>query len=388
MNELTGGIVMEPPRSLFSISGVKAFRATREELKRARHLPGYVYTSPEFEEYEKDRIFMRDWLCVGRAEELPNRGDYMTLRIMGEPVLLARGKDGLNAFANVCRHRGAEVALGAGNARGFRCPHHGWTYDLRGDLRDAPCMDDSAVNLAGCALPALRSAVHRGWVFLTFNADPPPLAEVLADFDREFAVFRPEDCRLADKTVIDLDCNWKFAIEHLMDLYHLRAAHRGDGAQTDRGDRGCAAPKLLPRGAYSCFFEAAPTAAGSESLGRMPWLQDRPESLACLGFLAPNLNFAADAGALRHLVTWPLAPNRSRVVLYTLLPAESLGAPGIAEKLSAAVGRQQRAIEEDHGMLRSRQNGVGSRYFDPGPLSKLEGPIHHVINHYLDAMTG
>lgn len=389
MNEVAGDTLMAPSRTPFSISGVKTFRATREELRRARHLPGYVYTSPEFEEYEKDRIFMRDWLCVGRVEELPHRGDYMTMHIMGEPVVVVRDEEGkLNAFSNVCRHRGVAVAQGAGNAKEFRCPYHGWAYDLKGGLKAAPYMRDTMAGLGKCRLPLLKSDVYRGWLFLTFSADPPPLAEVLADFDREFDLFRPENCLLADKTVIDLDCNWKFVIEHLMDVYHLGAMHSERIAERYRGDPERYRFKLLPRGGYSFFFELAPSTKGGSGLfGKMPWLQGKSENLACLGFLAPNLNFAASCDALRHLVAWPIAPDRSRLISYTLLPAETFGTVGFAEKMRDTVDGLKRAIEEDRGMMQSLQIGAGSRHFDPGPLSKLEGPIHHVINNYLDEMT-
>src|SRR5262249_6459466 len=104
------------------------FRATRAALPQARHMPGDVYTSEGYQEIEKDRIFLREWLCLGRVEELPNPGDYLAVRIMDEPVLIVRNKQGaLHAFANVCRHRGVEVApVGQGNAKEFLCPYHSW----------------------------------------------------------------------------------------------------------------------------------------------------------------------------------------------------------------------------------------------------------------------
>ena len=97
--------------------------ATREALPQTRHLPGRFYTSPELQELEKRRIFMKDWLCVARLEELSQLGDYMAIRIMDEPVLITRDQDGaLHALANVCRHRGVEVAQGQGNATSFSAP--------------------------------------------------------------------------------------------------------------------------------------------------------------------------------------------------------------------------------------------------------------------------
>src|SRR5262249_40900968 len=71
-------------------------------IDEARHLPGHVYTSPEFYELEKDRIFMKDWLCIARVEEVEKTGDYLTTDIMGEPVIIVRDQDGaIGAFANV-----------------------------------------------------------------------------------------------------------------------------------------------------------------------------------------------------------------------------------------------------------------------------------------------
>ena len=88
------------------------FGETRAALSKARHLPGYIYTSPEVYQLEKDKVFMKDWLCVGRMEEVENPGDYMALRVLDEPIIVARDTAGkVNAFANVCQHRGVEVAV-------------------------------------------------------------------------------------------------------------------------------------------------------------------------------------------------------------------------------------------------------------------------------------
>jgi len=87
---------------------------------------------------------MRDWHYVARVEELPHPGDHMTLRIAGEPLVIARDQAGtLHAYYNMCVHRGVEVAQGCGNAKAFKCPYHGWAYDLAGRLSDAAYMKES-----------------------------------------------------------------------------------------------------------------------------------------------------------------------------------------------------------------------------------------------------
>ena len=104
---------------------------TRHGLYGARHLPGHMYTSRDIFDEEIEKIFMKDWLCVGRVEQFPKAGDYTAMRIAGEPVIICKDKKGkLNAFSNVCRHRGVEVAplfglfrYGFGR-RGLTCSRH------------------------------------------------------------------------------------------------------------------------------------------------------------------------------------------------------------------------------------------------------------------------
>ncbi|MCE2482384.1 MAG: Rieske (2Fe-2S) protein [Alphaproteobacteria bacterium] len=118
---------------------------SRGELSRARHLPGYVYHSEEIFRLEKQKIFMKDWLAMARVEEFERAGDYRTFRVMGEPVIVCRdGEGAISAFANVCAHRGVEVASGEGNLEEFSCPYHGWLYDLQGKLIGAPYMKEAA----------------------------------------------------------------------------------------------------------------------------------------------------------------------------------------------------------------------------------------------------
>ena len=143
---------------------------TKAPIARARHVPGYIYDSPEVFELEKEKIFMKDWLCVARVEEVEKPGDFMTFRIMGEPVVVTRDHDGhLNAFFNICAHRGVEVASGEGNTKEFMCPYHGWSYDLNGKLTGAAFMQEAETfEPTTCRLPALRLGVWAGWIILAY----------------------------------------------------------------------------------------------------------------------------------------------------------------------------------------------------------------------------
>ena len=228
-------------------------------------MPGYIYSAPEILELEKEKLFMRDWLCMAPAEEIENPGDYMTSRVLGEPMIIARNEKGeINAFANVCRHRGVEVASGAGNLNEFSCPYHGWTYDLEGKLVGAPYMKEAeGFDPKSCRLSRLKSDQWAGWIFVTFNDEAEPLREFIADYIEAFDFIRQEDLRLADKMVVDLNCNWKFVSENVMDLYHVYAIHlRTFGGAIDIE----AFPfHLRERGGFKSIYDAAPMVEGREA---------------------------------------------------------------------------------------------------------------------------
>ena len=370
--------------------GGEGLKAVRLPIANARHVPGAFYCSPEVYEREKRHIFMKDWLCVARVEELGNPGDYMAIRIMGEPAIVVRDDRGeLRAFSNTCAHRGVEVIQGTGNTGHFSCPYHGWSYDLRGALTGAAFMDDSEeFDRSRCGLPPLRLGTWAGWVFIAFDDDAPPLSDFVAHFEREFGFLRQEDCRLAVKLELELDCNWKLFVENLLDVYHAATLHaKTIGAKRGRADR---YPfNLFERGGTSMFYHSAPMVPGGESLfGKMPWLDDRPDNFACSGHLSPNVQLIARSDNVHPFVMWPLGPDRCRVVNYTLFPAQHFDLPGFEEKIEVYRNYLIDVVEEDRKMVASLQQNMKSRRFRPGPMSKLELGIHHVINDVLDRIDG
>ena len=94
-----------------------------------------------FAKAEEEHIFAQEWLCAGRADALAKPGDYLTMNIAGEPVIILRDREGaLRGMSNVCRHRMSTLLEGRGNVRSIVCPYHAWTYNLDGSLRGAPAM--------------------------------------------------------------------------------------------------------------------------------------------------------------------------------------------------------------------------------------------------------
>src|SRR5215470_13886844 len=164
----------------------------QEELAVGRRLLGHIdgrttdlaeamfrnrtlaYSCRERASLERDRLFRERPIFMGLSTRLPKAGDYLTEDVAGMPVLLTRGADGeVRAFANICRHRGAPVAQGCGNARAFVCPYHGWTYDLAGKLLGTTDkVGFAGIDLATHGLARLPAVEKHGLLFVR----PKPMA--------------------------------------------------------------------------------------------------------------------------------------------------------------------------------------------------------------------
>ena len=369
------------------------FVELRRPIEEASHVPGRLYHSPEIFALEKQRIFLKDWLCVGRVEEFPHPGSYRTFNILGEPIVVLRNAAGvLLALGNVCAHRGVEVVSGAGEAREFMCPYHGWLYDLDGSAVGTPYMREAKdFDAKSCRLPPLRLESWAGWVFVCFDPMAEPLAAFVTEFADAFGFLRQEDCVAVDKLVFEVDCNWKLIVENLLDTYHAAVVHAGTFGAPIKIDKpaALAGRRLVRRGGCVNFYEAAPhTYSGKPLVGKMPALDDKPESFAASGYLAPNMHFFARCENMRPCVHWPLGVKRTRLVYYNLFPREFVGRPGFEQVVQAYRQFYTQAFEEDRAVLISLQNAMESELVRPGRMSKLETPIHHELNYYLDRILG
>ena len=108
-------------------------------------LPSWCYTSTEWYRLEIENLFKRSWNLIGHDSRIPNPGDFFVVDLVGHSLIVARGRDGaVRAFANSCRHRGAELLNGEGNCKGgIKCSYHGWTYAADGKLTGAPGMEEA-----------------------------------------------------------------------------------------------------------------------------------------------------------------------------------------------------------------------------------------------------
>ncbi|CAN5659415.1 aromatic ring-hydroxylating dioxygenase subunit alpha [soil metagenome] len=364
-----------------------AFAETRKRLLSARHLPGEVYSSPEIYALEKEQIFMRDWLSVGRVEEIANVGDYMTFQVMNESIVVSRPAEGeVVAFMNQCLHRGVEVAIGSGNAKRFSCPYHAWLYDTGGKLIGAPGMKASEVSMVDWNMKRLELRVWRGWIFISFAEQPQPFEEFLEPLERNLWWFQTDECKLAGKVVIDVKCNWKFLVENLIDIYHVGVIHRSTFGGFVKGEE--LKFHLEKNGGWHTSYEARPHSKGGQQVfPALPWAADKPTGIACKAGIYPNLNLSMRADSVRMWHVWPVSPSETRIVCYLLFPEAAFSIPNYEEEMVKYRAFVEQIIAEDATMVESLQNSAGSRFFQPGPMAPLEEALYHMENHYIDVMT-
>lgn len=193
-------------------------------------VPKDVYFSAEVAELEKKHLWPRVWQVVCRQEELASVGAFVTYDILDESVIVVRtAEDRLQAFHNVCRHRGRRLLQGRGQAQQIICPFHGWRYGLdgsikyvleRGDWAGCPHMTDEDLSLR-----ELRVDSWQGWVFINFDRDAPPLAAYLAPVNALVDPFEFETWRYRWSKSVIVKCNWKVALESFNEFYHVTATH-------------------------------------------------------------------------------------------------------------------------------------------------------------------
>jgi Rieske 2Fe-2S family protein len=206
-------------------------------------LPTAWYRDPSVYKIEKERIFCRDWICIGREDELLGSGDSQVLDVLGESVLLLRNREGqLRAFYNVCRHRGSRlcraadepvaagrVALAGGITAGrlIVCPYHRWSYDFNGALVAAPHLaSNPAFDKKQLHLYPIGVGIWGGFVFLNLTpAEAEPLAAQLGGIPERLQRYPLAQLRSGATLRYEVAANWKIICENYNECYHCGGVH-------------------------------------------------------------------------------------------------------------------------------------------------------------------
>ncbi|MFI0467650.1 Rieske 2Fe-2S domain-containing protein [Saccharopolyspora sp. 5N102] len=217
------------------------FDVAPADLVSGDRVAGRLYTDPQIFEQEMTRIFERTWVWVAHESEVPKPGSFKSTYVGRQPVIVTRDRKGaIHTLLNRCRHRGASLCeKPKGQANGFTCPYHAWSYGLDGKLRGIPYPDgyEGVVDKTELSLKKLRTESYGGMVFATFDDGIEPLEEFLGDarlwIDRFMKQGGGYPIKVLGKHQFRFKGNWKIQLENTTDGYHFPIVHRSWMASVD-----------------------------------------------------------------------------------------------------------------------------------------------------------
>ena len=341
-------------------------------------LPARYYTDPDLFRRELEAFYFGRWFCAGRAEFLPKPGDYFLREIAGESIIVARGGDGaVNAFYNVCRHRGTRICTEAEGCFGERiqCPYHGWTYGLDGRLLGAPHMD-AEFRHADYPLRRIHADAWDGHIFLHCGDNPQRLQYQVGPLAQKFAAWRMQDLRLYRRIQYDVKANWKLIVLNFNECLHCPLVHPALNRFTDYLGADNEPPAENYAGGSMGFRGGAETMSvdGVRRRAFLPGLDEARRGQVCYYSIYPNLLLSLHPDYMMVHTLWPRAVDRTVIFCeWYFHPREIANADFVARD---AIDFWDATNREDWRMVELSQAGIGSRAYEPGPYSPKENLLH------------
>lgn len=346
-------------------------------------LPPWTYFSDEFHTLEVESLFKRNWLLVGHTSDLKMAGDYLTFEAFDERVIVVRNENGdLNAFHNVCKHRGGQILDAAntvtGNCRkAMMCPFHGWSYDLDGKLKNVPAANTfSGLDITSIALASVELEIWMGFIFIRFVSEGPSLATLMAPVEHEFRPYMTESMEpLYPATVEEKPYNWKTIHDIDNEGYHVPVGHPSlqqlyGGNYVDSLEHGF----LVARATLNDKPGRNWSVRNYQTL--LPHFDHLPAERQRLWYyllLFPNLIFGLYPDMMEIYMTIPDSPTSTRYISRTYALPDSRREARAARYLNVRINTE--TAEEDDSFVASLQQGMKSSAWQPPNLSSLESGV-------------
>jgi phenylpropionate dioxygenase-like ring-hydroxylating dioxygenase large terminal subunit len=354
-----------------------------KDVAEAITMPPEVYTSEDWFEFEKRAIWDREWICLGHTGLVPERGDYVSITVNDDPLLVIHDKeDKIRVISAACPHRGTVLGEERGNVKNtFACPMHAWTFDLTGKLCSAPEMESHAsleeLQKDHC-LPNLRTEIWNGFIFINLDGEAKPLAPRLKRLSAEIANHHLDEMG----AVPTLDWpgnpwNWKYMHENAIEPYHTHYLHKGvhdfapsklaTFAEWDEADDGAI---FHPTG----FLELDGNFTGTRKslYPVIETLTENERKRVMFACILPNLFFAAVPDGLLYYLILPQGANDITLRVGFVYPKSTLALPDFYEILPKVV--EGLSIYNDQDVVANKlvHRGLKSRFANRGRYAPKE----------------
>jgi phenylpropionate dioxygenase-like ring-hydroxylating dioxygenase large terminal subunit len=346
----------------------------KADFDNAQSLPPGIYHDREILKLEIERLFRREWLCMGRLAEMAGAGDYIARDLAGAPVFAVRQRDGgVRAFANVCLHRAAQLLDGDGHVSRISCPYHSWTYDIDGQLLGAPFMQETpGFDVTDRRLVELGCETWEGFVYVNADADAVPLAPRLAGLSGMVGDYRMADYEPVFTIEEAWPTNWKCLVENYMDAYHIHRVHRESFAKYGSSEE--LTTLLDGDEAWTCHY--VEEAEGPKTVAPHPdnnWISEENRHRTWLINVFPAHTMQLQPDMLWYLSLIPDGIDAVRVRWAVSIPREILDAASDRQAVIDEVMALVHQVNgEDKPVVESVFNATRSPHAEQGRLSYLE----------------
>ena len=227
-------------KGLSEILELKKIEQVDRPIETANGLPNECYISEDYLKYERDKIFCDKWTVIGVGSSIPNVGDAKPYNLLGIPLIMIRDNDmKIRVFHNVCSHRGFKLLDKPCTLRNvIRCPYHSWSYDFKGKLISTPNIGGLNIHQTDkfdkslSNLKEVKSKIWMDIIFININSNELDFKEYIKPLEQRWSKFISKDDHELLKHSddygyfsLDVNCNWKFAIENYCESYHLPWIH-------------------------------------------------------------------------------------------------------------------------------------------------------------------
>ncbi|MFL2990796.1 MAG: aromatic ring-hydroxylating dioxygenase subunit alpha [Cytophagales bacterium] len=376
--------------------------------------------------FEKDieHIFSNQWVFVGHVSRIPNIGDYFTISIGDESIIVIRDKKNIiNCFYNVCRHRGSHICLESeGSVRKLICPYHAWTYNLDGALKNASMMNED-FKKEDWSLIKCNKNIFEGLIFINLSNKPTSFTEFIKPLEPFISLHGLDRAKIAIRKEYEIEGNWKLALDNFHECYHCHPSHpeycevhskdyiQSYGAGSNSGPESAEFNKLLQswnkkvdelgyfRGEYSenefsNFYRSAERTPFSN--GRLSETRSGKPASKLMG------DFKEFDGGYTTIGTSPfnsLIMSNDFATCFTFLPktnkktyvelmwlVDNNAIEGIDYNKEEISWLWDETTLADKRIIENNQKGVLSKKYIPGPLSKMELGLEKFKNWYLKSL--
>ena len=358
----------------------------------ARTMPREYYASPEVFAREREQVFARQWICVGRALDFASPGSYRLADIAGESLIIVRDRAGdIRAHYNVCRHRGTRLcAEPAGTlSETIQCPYHAWTYRLDGRLIGAPHMAGTPhFSVEDYPLHSAAVGHWEAFVFVNLGANPEPIEQAFAPLQERFARFNLPRLTTVRRIEYPVRANWKLILQNYSECLHCPTIHP---ELTTKLPYTSGANDLTEGPFLGGYMEIkAPHESATMSgracaipLGSLP---DEDRSRAFYYTLFPTMMLSLHPDYAVYYTVSPRSPTESLVTCEWMVHPDAPGKPGY--NIADAEEFWDRTNRQDWHICEQSQLGVMSRAYTPGPYSPRESIPAAWDREYLRVMHG